>query len=85
MTDKFETTVCDFGFTDWPPILSARQGDRYENWELEFTRGEIQIECVNNGIEGFTARVYISVEEMKKLIAQYEELNQKFEANNGNT
>ena len=85
MTDKFETTVCDFGFTDWPPILYARQGDRYENWELEFTKGEILIECVTSGYEGTTIRTQISIEEMKKLIAQYEELNQKFEANNGNT
>ncbi len=64
-----------FGNDFYPIIYAERKFDRTESWMLTFDKEDIEIECIeyNN-----TTRVWINIQEMKSIIAQYEELQHDY-------
>jgi len=65
------TFGCDFS----PIIYAERKFGRTESWMLTFDKEDIEIEC--NEYDN-TSRVWVNIQEMKDIIAQYEEMQHEY-------
>jgi hypothetical protein len=65
---KFKITEYEFS----PTVVARATIMGQEDWEFTLENGDIEIAVSSEGYCGFNSRIYMNIDELKEIIARYE-------------